>query len=159
MGHIVLQNSRHRPWRTEIHSSYQIWNVEQNIYIERQHRRKIIYCGIWCLCAHDQVDGIDSRRSGNRQSVSTSTTVITAIWLIDTTEEATIYVKELDTFVTVQLLEDSPVVLHLGKLCDENGYSYECWNESQSPNLFRHGKMKKLQVRQLRACRCSWSIK
>ena len=30
--------------------------------------------------------------------------------LLDTTEEATVYVEDLDTFVTVQLLEDIPAL-------------------------------------------------
>ena len=46
------------------------------------------------------------------------TTVITANRSIDTPEEATLNVKDLDRFVTVQLLEDNPAVLSLGKLCE-----------------------------------------
>ena len=34
---------------------------------------------------------------------------------VHTTEEATIYVKDLDMFVEVQLLKESPVVLSMGK--------------------------------------------
>ena len=41
------------------------------------------------------------------------TTVIIANGSI---KEAMAYVKDLDLFVTVQLLEDTPAVLHLGKL-------------------------------------------
>ena len=37
------------------------------------------------------------------------------------------HVKELDTFLTMKVLEDTSAVSSLGKLCDENGYSYE-WN-------------------------------
>ena len=39
-----------------------------------------------------------------------------------TKEEATVYAKELDSFVTVKLLEDTPAVLSLGKLCEDHGY-------------------------------------
>ena len=39
------------------------------------------------------------------------TTVITANGSIDTTEEVTVYVKDVEMFVTVQLLEDTPAVL------------------------------------------------
>ena len=53
------------------------------------------------------------------------TTVITANGEVQTHEEATVYVKELDIFLTVKVLEDTPAVLSLGMLCDENGYSYE----------------------------------
>ena len=46
------------------------------------------------------------------------------------------YVKELDTFVTVKLLEDTPVVLSLGKLCEDHGYSYH-WTSGQKPQLIK----------------------
>ena len=54
--------------------------------------------------------------------------VITANGEVQTHEEATVYVKELDTFLTMKVLENTPAVLSLGKLCDENGYSYEWIN-------------------------------
>ena len=38
-------------------------------------------------------------------------------------EETTVYVKELDKFLTMKVIENTPAVLSLGKLCDENGYS------------------------------------
>ena len=34
----------------------------------------------------------------------------------------------------MKVLEDTPAVLSLGKLCDENGYSYE-WIHGQKPHL------------------------
>ena len=54
------------------------------------------------------------------------TIVITANGEVQTHEEATVYVKELDT------------ALSLGKLCDENGYSYE-WINGQKPHLIKNG--------------------
>ena len=66
------------------------------------------------------------------------TTVITANGEVQTHEEATVYVKELDIFLTMKVLEDAPVVLSLGKLCDENGYSYE-WINGQKPHLIKSG--------------------
>ena len=47
-------------------------------------------------------------------------TVVTANGEVLTNEEATVYVKELDLFVTVKLLEDTPAVLSLGKLCEDH---------------------------------------
>ena len=76
---------------------------------------------------------------------------------IDTGEEAKVYVKDFDMFVTVQLLEDTPEVVTSAKLCEENGHSCE-WNEGQVPNLFQHGRSKTLQIRHIRACCCSWLI-
>ena len=51
------------------------------------------------------------------------TMVITANGEVQTHEEATVYVKELDIFFTMKVLEDTPAVPSLGKLCDEHGYS------------------------------------
>ena len=48
------------------------------------------------------------------------------------------YVKELDMFLTMKVLENTPAVLSLGKLCDENGYSYE-WINGQKPHLIKDG--------------------
>ena len=43
-------------------------------------------------------------------------------------------VIELDIFLTMKVLDNTPAVLTLGKLCDENGYSYE-WINGQKPHL------------------------
>ena len=48
-----------------------------------------------------------------------------------THEEAQVFVYDLNQFVTVQLLEVTPAVLSLGKLCKDNGYSYE-WVSQRS---------------------------
>ena len=53
------------------------------------------------------------------------TIVVTANGEVQTHEEATVYVKELDIFLTMKVLDNTPAVLSLGKLCYENGYSYE----------------------------------
>ena len=66
------------------------------------------------------------------------TTVITANGEVQTHEEAIVYVKELDIFLTMKVLENTPAVLSLGKLCDENGYSYE-WINGQKPHLIKDG--------------------
>ena len=66
------------------------------------------------------------------------TIVITAKGEVQTHEEATVYVKELDIFLTMEVLEDTPAVLSLGKLCDEHGYSYE-WITGQKPHLIKNG--------------------
>ena len=66
------------------------------------------------------------------------TIVITANGEVQTHEETTVYVKELQKFLTMKVLENTPAVLSLGKLCDENGYSYE-WINGQKPHLIKHG--------------------
>ena len=66
------------------------------------------------------------------------TTVITANGEVQTHEEGTVYVKELDTFLTMKVLENTPAVLSLGKLCDEHGYSCE-WINGQKPHRIKKG--------------------
>ena len=66
------------------------------------------------------------------------TIVITANGGVQTHEEATVYVKELDLFLTTKVLENTPAVLSLGKLCDENGSSYE-WINGQKPHIIKNG--------------------
>ena len=79
--------------------------------------------------------------SAEVETVTTSgspTTVLTAKEEVQTHEEATVYVKELDIFLTMKVLEDTPAVLSLGKLRDEHGYSYE-WINGQKPHLIKNG--------------------
>ena len=66
--------------------------------------------------------GRGTRRGAELETVTTSrspTTVVTANGEVQTHEEATVYVKELDIFLTMKVLEDRPAVLSLGELCDE----------------------------------------
>ena len=67
------------------------------------------------------------------------TTVMTANGEVQTREEATENVKELDLFVTVMLLEETPAVLSLGKLCEGHGCNYH-WTNGQNPHLTQNGK-------------------
>ena len=66
------------------------------------------------------------------------TIVITANGEVQTHEEAVVYVKELDIFLTMKVLEYTPAVLSLGKHCNENGYSYE-WINGQKPHFIEDG--------------------
>ena len=82
-------------------------------------------------------DVSDAERDTLTKSCS-PTIVITANGEAQTHEEATVYVKELDIFLTKKVIENTPAVLSLGKLCDENGYSYE-WINGQKPHLIENG--------------------
>ena len=66
-------------------------------------------------------------------------TVVVANGELQTKEEATVYVKELDLFVTVKLLQDTLAVLSLGKLCEDHGHSYH-WTSGQKPQLIKDGR-------------------
>ena len=67
------------------------------------------------------------------------TTVMTANDEVQTREEATVYIKQLDLFVKVMLLEETPAVLSMGKLCEDHGKTYH-WISGQKPHLIRNGK-------------------
>ena len=66
-------------------------------------------------------------------------TVVTANGEVQTNEEAQVYVHDLELFVTVQVLEDTPAVLSFGKLCEEHGYSYE-WQVVRNHSPPKMGK-------------------
>ena len=67
-----------------------------------------------------------SKKDSNSAELETMTTsrspmtVVAANGEVQTKEDATVFVKELDLFVTVMLLEETPAVLPLGKLCEES---------------------------------------
>ena len=67
-----------------------------------------------------------------------ATIVITANGEVQTYEEAIVYVKELGIFLAMKVLDKTPAALSLGKLCDENEYSYE-WINGQKPHLIKDG--------------------
>ena len=75
--------------------------------------------------------------SAELETVTTSRsqmTVITANGEMQTNEEATVCVRELDMFLTMKILEDTPAVLSLGKFCDERGYSCD-WINGQKQHI------------------------
>ena len=69
----------------------------------------------------------------------TPTVVLTASGEVHTHEEAQVFSHDLNQFVTVQLLEETPAVLSPVKLCNDHGYSDE-WVSGQEPRLTKNGK-------------------
>ena len=59
---------------------------------------------------------LNSAETDTLTTSGSPTTVITANGEVQTHEEATVYVKELDIFLTMRVLEETPAVLSLGKL-------------------------------------------
>ena len=57
---------------------------------------------------------------------------------VQTREDATVYVKDMDSFVTVMLLEETPSVLSLGNL--RGSWVYVPLNQCQKPHLTQNGK-------------------
>ena len=131
------------------------WKLAKNVFKLKEHERAAFFSPSEnrCLPAsnlkpEEREFVVDSRASMHMISKKdlnsaemdtltksrSPTTVITANGEVQTHEEATVYVKELDVFLTMKVLENTPAVLSLGKLCDENGYSYE-WIKGQKPHL------------------------
>ena len=58
---------------------------------------------------------------------------------VRTNEEAQVFVHDLDLFVTVQLLDETPAVLLLHTFCSEHGCSCD-WKIGETPRLTKNGK-------------------
>ena len=137
------------------------WNLAKNIYKLKEKDKATFYspAGEWVLPAASTKEPeerefvVDSGAGMHRvrkrdlncaelETMRTSrspTTVMTANGEVQTRGEATKNVKELELLVTVMLLEETPAVLSLGKLCEDHGYSYP-WTSGQKPHLIRNGK-------------------
>ena len=73
--------------------------------------------------------------------VSRNTTMVfTVNGEVQTNEEAKVHVHDLDLFVTLQILEDTPAVLSPGKLCEDHGCSY-VWTSGQKNIPFKSIKI------------------
>ena len=128
------------------------WKLAKNVFKLQEHERATFFSPSEnrCLPAsnlkpEEREFGVDSGASMHMVSEKVTLTkscsptiVITATGEVQTHEEATVYVKELGIFLTMKVLENTPAVLSLGKLCDENGYSYE-WINGQKPHLIKNG--------------------
>ena len=82
---------------------------------------------------------LDSAELETMRTSRSPTTVMTANGKVQTREEATENVKELDLFVTVMLLDETSAVLSFGKLCEDHGYTYQ-WTSCQKPHLIKKDK-------------------
>ena len=81
--------------------------------------------------------------SGEQDTVRRSkepTVITTANGKAESTEQATVYVNNLDVFATMILLKDSPAVLSLDLFCEEMGYSYG-WRRRESRSLIKVGQV------------------
>ena len=82
---------------------------------------------------------LNSAELATMRTSRSPTTVMTANTDVQTREEPTVFVKHLDLFVKDMLLEESPVVLSLVKLCEDHGKTYH-WTRGQKSHLIRNGK-------------------
>ena len=130
------------------------WKVSKNVLKLKEHERAAFFSPSenWCLLAStlkpeerecvvhsgasmhmiSKKDLSDAEMDTLTKSCS-PTIVITSNGEVQTHEEATVC-QRIGKFLTMKVLENTPAVLSLGKLCDENGYSYE-WISGQKPHL------------------------
>ena len=79
--------------------------------------------------------------------------VITANGEVQTHDEATVRVNELDIFLTMKVLENTPAVLSLGKLCDEKRIFLRMDQWSKNHIFLKKTGFDTLQHGELRSCR------
>ena len=123
------------------------WNLAKKTYTSSKSKTKLHSIrprknGYSRLCQQKSRISKKDLKSADLETMRTSrspTTVMTANGEVQTREEATVYVKELDLFVTVMLLEETPVVHSLWKLCEDHGFTYH-WTSGQKQHLTKKGK-------------------
>ena len=137
------------------------WNLAKNIYNLKEKDKAAFYFPAeeWVLPAASRkepeerefvVDSAAGTHTASEKDLDSAeletmrisknpTTVMTAIGEVETREDTTVYVKELDLFVAVMLLEETPAILSLGKLCEDHEFSYH-WTSGQKPHLTKNGK-------------------
>ena len=99
----------------------------------------------WCLPAPSVIKPKLVRKDLNSAKLETvrvsksPTTVVKANGEVHTKEEATVYVKELDLFVTVKLLERYTGCSFTPKILPRSRYSCE-WTTGQNPQLIKDGR-------------------
>ena len=90
-----------------------------------------------CKKSWDRFEEYDSLSLRYVKQVSGANWKPTANGEVQTREEATVYVKELDLYMTVMLLEETHAVRSLGKPCEDHGYTYR---SGQKTHLTKKGK-------------------
>ena len=71
---------------------------------------------------------------------------MTASGKAESTEEAAVYVNELDVFVTMVLLEGSPATQSLCLFCEQIGYYYEWKKEEDVSIVVKDGKVTRCKL-------------
>ena len=157
------------------------WNLARNIYKLKEKDKATFYFPAeeWLLPAasakepEERESVVDSgasmhmvsKRDLNSAELETMrksrspTTVMTANGEVRTREEATAYVKQLDSLVKVMLLAETPAVLSLGKLCEDHIMGIHTTGPAVrnhiSPKMARTSIAKK---NELRTIRCPWLV-
>ena len=77
----------------------------------------------WSIKAHAEQKGVRSAELDTLRKFRNTTIVLTANGDEQTSDEALVCVHDLEFFVTVQILDDTPSILSLGRVCEEQGKS------------------------------------
>ena len=83
-------------------------------------------------------EDLNSAELETMRTTKSPTTVMTANGEVQTREKGTAHVKQLDLFVKVMLVEETPTVLYLVKLCEDHGFSHH-WTSGQKLILTKKG--------------------
>ena len=123
--------------RTTFFSPTKKWVLPSASSRESCEREFVVDSGASMHMVNDK--DLNSAEFATMRTSRSPTTVMTANGEVRTNKEAKIYVTQLDLFVKVMLLQETPAVFSLVKLCDEHGFSYH-WKSGQNPHLIKNGK-------------------
>ena len=155
------------------------WNLAKNIYNLKEKDKAAFYFPAeeWVLPAASRkepeerefvVDSAAGTHTASEKDLDSAeletmrisknpTTVMTAIGEVETREDTTVYVKELDLFVAVMLLEETPAILSLGKLCEDHEFfiPLDQWSKTTSHQKWQKNQVQKSEIRSIP---CPWSV-
>ena len=141
--------------KATFHSPSDEWVLPAAFALKPEEQEFVVDSGasMYIICRKD----FNSAELETVRASKCPTTVVTANCEVLTKEEATVYDRELDLFGTVMLLEDTPAVLSLGKLCEDHGYAHG-WPTGQKPQTIKGGRRSKCSTANLGICMCGVSV-
>ena len=121
---ILLKTYTSSKKKTRLHSTFPRRNGYSRLRQQMSRRKESLW---WISGASMHIVSKKDLNSAELATMRTSRgpmTVMTATGEVRGNKEATVYVKQLYLFVKVMLLEETPAVLSLWKLCEDHGFSY-----------------------------------
>ena len=95
------------------------------LWRRQRHRRSYVYCWFGSFNAQCWARETRAQKQWTLWEGPKPHKRLTATGAVQINEEAPVFVHDLDLFATVQLLDETPAILLLQKLCSKRGYSYE----------------------------------
>ena len=136
---ILPKHIQARRKKTKLHSIRPRKNGYCRLHQHESRRRESLWWIPELVCIWSASETLNTVELDTVRTSRSPSTVMTANGEVQTREEATVYVRELDLFVTVLLLEETPAVLSLGKLCEDRGYTHH-WTSGQKTHLTKKCK-------------------